>query len=98
MQSLVGIFRDQADLIRALEDLEKLKDRAEHVSVVGSRLFNPAWHLTQDLRSMLTVSEAVTRARLLVRKAVELTAGLTIPDSTPSGERKTVWSSARETR
>ncbi len=64
MQSLVGIFRDQADLIRALEDLEKLKDRAEHVSVEGSRLFNPAWHLTQDLRSMLTVSEAVTRSAL----------------------------------
>jgi succinate dehydrogenase flavoprotein subunit len=64
MQNLVGIFRDQADLIRALEGLEKLKDRAEHVSVEGSRLFNPGWHLAQDLKSMLTVSEAVTRSAI----------------------------------
>jgi succinate dehydrogenase / fumarate reductase, flavoprotein subunit len=62
MQNLVGIFRQREDLIRALEDLEKLKDRAEHVSVEGSRLFNPGWHLAQDLKSMLTVSEAVTRS------------------------------------
>jgi len=64
MQSLVGIFRTKEDLTRALEELEKLKDRAEQVSVEGSRLFNPGWHLAQDLRSMLTVSEAVTRSAL----------------------------------
>ena len=62
MQSLVGIFRNEGDLIRALEELEKLNDRAGHVSVEGSRLFNPGWHLAQDLKSMLTVSEAVTRS------------------------------------
>jgi succinate dehydrogenase / fumarate reductase flavoprotein subunit len=27
-------------------------------------LFNPGWHLAQDLRSMLTVSEAVTRSAI----------------------------------
>ncbi len=64
MQNLVGIFRDREDLIRALEELEKLKERAEHVSVEGSRLFNPGWHLALDLKSMLTVSEAVTRSAL----------------------------------
>jgi succinate dehydrogenase / fumarate reductase flavoprotein subunit len=64
MQNLVGIFRDQEDLIRALEELEKLKERAEHLSVEGSRLFNPGWHLALDLKSMLTVSEAVTRSAL----------------------------------
>jgi succinate dehydrogenase / fumarate reductase flavoprotein subunit len=64
MQNLVGIFRDREDLIRALEELEKLKERAEHLSVEGSRLFNPGWHLALDLKSMLTVSEAVTRSAL----------------------------------
>jgi succinate dehydrogenase / fumarate reductase, flavoprotein subunit len=59
MQNLVGIFRNKEDLIRALEELEKLKQRVEHVSVEGSRLFNPGWHLAQDLESMMTVSEAV---------------------------------------
>ncbi|HXM11397.1 MAG TPA: FAD-binding protein [Terriglobales bacterium] len=60
MQNLVGIFRTREDLTRALQELGKLKERAEHLSVEGSRMFNPGWHLAQDLRSMLTVSEAVT--------------------------------------
>jgi succinate dehydrogenase / fumarate reductase flavoprotein subunit len=64
MQNLVGIFRNKEDLLRALEELEKLKQRVEHVSVEGSRLFNPGWHLAQDLKAMLTVSEAVTRSAL----------------------------------
>jgi len=64
MQNLVGIFRNREDLIRALEELEKLKERGRGLSVEGSRLFNPGWHLAQDLKAMLTVSEAVTRSAL----------------------------------
>jgi succinate dehydrogenase / fumarate reductase flavoprotein subunit len=64
MQNLVGIFRTKEDLIRALEELEKLNERAGRLSVEGSRLFNPGWHLAQDLKAMLTVSEAVTRSAL----------------------------------
>ena len=64
MQNLAGIFRNKEDLLRAQEELEKLKQRVEHVSVGGSRLFNPGWHLAQDLKAMLTVSEAVTRSAL----------------------------------
>ena len=64
MQNLVGIFRNKEDLIRALEELEKLKERAGRLSVEGSRLFNPGWHLAQDLKAMLMVSEAVTRSAL----------------------------------
>jgi succinate dehydrogenase / fumarate reductase, flavoprotein subunit len=64
MQNLVGIFRNKEDLIRALDELENLKERAGRLSVEGSRLFNPGWHLAQDLKAMLTVSEAVTRSAL----------------------------------
>ena len=64
MQKLVGIFRNKEDLIRALEELEKLKERTGRLSVEGSRLFNPGWHLAQDLKAMLTVSQAVTRSAL----------------------------------
>jgi succinate dehydrogenase / fumarate reductase flavoprotein subunit len=64
MQNLVGIFRTKEDLTRALEELGKLKERARRLSVEGSRLFNPGWHLAQDLKAMLTVSEAVTRSAL----------------------------------
>ena len=64
MQNLVGIFRNKEDLLRALEELEKLKERAARLSVEGSRLFNPGWALAQDLKAMHTVSEAVTRSAL----------------------------------
>jgi len=30
----------------------------------GTRMFNPGWHLCADLKSMLTVVEAVTRSAL----------------------------------
>jgi len=64
MQNLVGIFRTEEDMTKAMGELEKLKARAAKVRVEGSRLFNPGWHLAKDLRSMLTVSEAVTRSAL----------------------------------
>ncbi|MGC2109698.1 MAG: FAD-binding protein [Candidatus Korobacteraceae bacterium] len=64
MQNLVGIFRTREDLERALEEIEKLKQREARISVEGSRLFNPGWHLALELRSMLTVSEAVARSAL----------------------------------
>src|SRR5947209_1498915 len=64
MQDLVGIFRVEEDVVKALGELEKLKARAARVRVEGSRLFNPGWHLAKDLKSMLTVSEAVARSAL----------------------------------
>jgi succinate dehydrogenase / fumarate reductase flavoprotein subunit len=64
MQNLVGIFRVEEDMTKAMGELEKLKARAAQVRVEGSRLFNPGWHLSKDLKSMLTVSEAVTRSAM----------------------------------
>jgi succinate dehydrogenase / fumarate reductase flavoprotein subunit len=69
MQNLVGIFRDEQDLRRALSELDELKARATRVRVEGSRLFNPGWHLAWDLHSMLTVAEAVTRSALARRES-----------------------------
>ena len=59
MQNHVGIFRNEEDLQKGLAALDELKHRAAQVKVDGSRLFNPGWHLARDLKSMLTVSEAV---------------------------------------
>jgi succinate dehydrogenase / fumarate reductase flavoprotein subunit len=61
----VGIFRVQEDLELALRELEGLKERAARVKVEGTRIYNPGWHLSRDLRNMLLVSEAVTRSALL---------------------------------
>jgi succinate dehydrogenase flavoprotein subunit len=64
MQNLVGIFRVDEDLRKALAELEKLKVRAAKARVEGSRMFNPGWHLSRDLKCMLTVSEAAATAAL----------------------------------
>jgi succinate dehydrogenase / fumarate reductase, flavoprotein subunit len=64
MQNYVGIFRNEDDLKTGLSEIEKLKERADRVHVDGSRLFNPGWHLARDLKSMLTVSEAVALSAL----------------------------------
>jgi succinate dehydrogenase / fumarate reductase flavoprotein subunit len=64
MQNLVGIFRTDEDLRKALVEISKLKERAQKVRVEGTRVFNPGWHLSIDLQRMLTVSEACTHAAL----------------------------------
>ena len=69
MQSLVGIFRTEGDLQKALGELEKLKPRLDRMRSDGSRMFNPGWHLTRDLRSMVLIAEAVTRSALARRES-----------------------------
>jgi succinate dehydrogenase / fumarate reductase flavoprotein subunit len=65
MHNLVGIIRTESELNAALAKLEEYKERAKHTSVEGNQQYNPGWHLAMDLRSLLTVSEAITRAALL---------------------------------
>jgi len=66
MQMKVGIFRDREGLVSALESLEWLETRAVHLRAPsGGRAYNPGWHTCRDVRNMLKVSEAVTRAALM---------------------------------
>jgi succinate dehydrogenase / fumarate reductase flavoprotein subunit len=69
MQELAGIFRTEKDLTAALDVIGKLKARAARLSISGSRMFNPGWHLCGDMKSMLTVTEAVTRSALARRES-----------------------------
>jgi succinate dehydrogenase / fumarate reductase flavoprotein subunit len=62
MQNYVGIVRTADDLRLALEELGKLRARAEKVKIGGTIQYNPGWHLALDLANMLDVSEAVARA------------------------------------
>src|SRR6266576_1992900 len=64
MQDNVGIVRNEAEMTSELEYLRKFWERASHVGVSGNREFNPGWHTALDLKNLLTVSEAVTRAAL----------------------------------
>jgi succinate dehydrogenase / fumarate reductase flavoprotein subunit len=69
MGRYVGIFRVQADLERGLEELERLEARAAKVRVEGSRVYNPGWHMSRDLRNMILVSQAVTRSAALRKES-----------------------------
>ncbi len=93
MQSLVGIFRTREDMQKALGELAKLKERAAHASVEGSRMFNPGWHMAIELKSMLTVSEAVTRSALVREESRGAHSRIDFPELSPEWGKKNniVW-------
>jgi len=64
MQANVGIIRTESELKTAIVEIPKLRERLGKARVEGNRQFNPGWHLALDLRSMLTVAEAVTLSAL----------------------------------
>jgi succinate dehydrogenase / fumarate reductase flavoprotein subunit len=64
MQHNVGIVRDESEMRSALDHLKTFWERAARVDVTGNRDFNPGWHTSLDLKNLLTVSEAITRAAL----------------------------------
>jgi succinate dehydrogenase / fumarate reductase, flavoprotein subunit len=64
MQDLVGIVRNEAEMREAVKKIGSFKTRAEKAAVTGNREYNPGWHTALDLKNLLTVSEAITRAAL----------------------------------
>jgi succinate dehydrogenase flavoprotein subunit len=64
MQDLVGIVRNENEMREALDKIDDLKKRADNAAVGGNREYNPGWHTALDLKNLLIVSEAVTRAAL----------------------------------
>jgi succinate dehydrogenase / fumarate reductase flavoprotein subunit len=64
MQSLVGIVRQESEMLQAREQLKALRARAEKAGVIGNREYNNGWHTAIDLQSLITVSEAITIAAL----------------------------------
>jgi succinate dehydrogenase / fumarate reductase flavoprotein subunit len=62
MQDLVGIVRQESEMQEALKRLAGLRERAARAGIGGNREYNNGWHTAIDLDSLLTVSEAVTRA------------------------------------
>ena len=64
MQDLVGIVRLEDEMKRALSGVMELSKRAEKVVVQGNREYNPGWHTAIDLKNLMCVAEAVTRAAI----------------------------------
>jgi len=64
MQDLVGIVRQEQEMLQALDRIRELSAASERVSVAGHREYNSGWHTALDLRNLLTVSQIVTLAAL----------------------------------
>jgi succinate dehydrogenase / fumarate reductase flavoprotein subunit len=64
MQDNVGIVRNESEMKSALDHLKTFWERANRAGVTGHREFNPGWHTALDLKNLLVVSEAITRAAL----------------------------------
>jgi len=64
MQKLVGIVRREDEMKQALDGLGKLYEREKTVCVYGHREYNSGWHTAIDLKHLLTISEAITRAAI----------------------------------
>jgi succinate dehydrogenase / fumarate reductase flavoprotein subunit len=84
MQDLVGIVRQQKEMLQALNRIQQVKARAEHVGVSGNREYNPGWHTALDLDNLLTVSEMVTMAALQRKES----SGAHFRDDYPSKDEK----------
>jgi succinate dehydrogenase flavoprotein subunit len=69
MQTLVGIYRDEADLGEALGRLVDLRARWDAVRAPHGRAYNPGWNLVFDMRNLITVAEALTRSALQRRES-----------------------------
>ncbi len=69
MQDLVGIVRNEDEMIRALNEIDVLRNRAANTFVPGNIDFNPGWHTALDLHNLLTVSEAIARAGIERRES-----------------------------
>jgi succinate dehydrogenase / fumarate reductase flavoprotein subunit len=64
MSDLVGIIRREDEIKTAIGELDKLRERAAHVSAAGGSAYNPGWHLALDLRNIMLIAECVAQAAL----------------------------------
>jgi succinate dehydrogenase / fumarate reductase, flavoprotein subunit len=61
-------------------------------------MFNPGWHMAIELKSMLTVSEAVTRSALVREESRGAHSRIDFPDLSPEWGKKnnTIWRDGNE--
>ncbi len=64
MSNLVGIIRTEAEIKKALAELDTLSARAEAVSAEGGSAYNPGWHLALDMRNIMLMAKCVATAAL----------------------------------
>src|SRR5262249_29344832 len=56
MSNLVGIIRTEAEIKKALAELDALGIRSAEVSAKGGSAYNPGWHLALDMRNVMLMA------------------------------------------
>ena len=69
MQELVGIVRQEDEMMQALNGIDQLKPHSKRAFVPGNIEYNPGWHTALDLQNLLTVSETLLGPRWKGRRA-----------------------------
>jgi succinate dehydrogenase / fumarate reductase, flavoprotein subunit len=64
MSEHVGIFREEKELQAGIEKIHALKKQIKEVSIRGTKLYNPGWHLCRDLQNMIVACEAIAISAL----------------------------------
>jgi succinate dehydrogenase / fumarate reductase flavoprotein subunit len=64
MQGAAALVRTREGLSGALKGIASIAERADRAAAPGGPAANPAWQAALDLRSILTVAEAVVRSAL----------------------------------
>ena len=64
MQKLVGIVRTEIELTEAIQKIKDFGLRITKAGCSGNRAYNPGWHTALELKHMITVAEAISRAAL----------------------------------
>ncbi len=64
MGTYVGIFREEKELEIGIEKLLALKEKVKKAAASGNKVYNPGWHLCNDLKNLLIASEAIARSAL----------------------------------
>ena len=69
MQDLVGIVRTEEEIVRAIDGIGRLWERARTVRVYGNREYNNGWHTALDLPNLLTVAESIAKSAIERRES-----------------------------
>ena len=88
MGAHAGIARTGDQLREGLQKILALQERAGHLHVGGSMLFNPGWHTCRDVRFMLVLCEAIFRAAIERTESRGAHWRLDFPDQNPEWGRK----------
>jgi succinate dehydrogenase / fumarate reductase, flavoprotein subunit len=83
MSAGVGIVRQKDELEKAIGQLEELHGEVDSMKAPGASQYNPGWHEALSMRSLVTTSEAVTRAALMREESRGAHTRLDFPGESP---------------